>query len=150
MGRKTKITFTRYKSNQIPIDASIPQGSHLSLILFLFYISKLLEDLLQLNSNLLIFRFIDNINIIIQGLSAYSNCLQLELAYDKCITQAKRYRVAFSLEKYKLIYFIRKQQNLSRDLASTVRINTYEIYLEAKLKVLGVLINPKLSQKAHI
>jgi len=26
-----------------------------------------------------------------------------------------------------------------------VRINTYEIYLEAKLKVLGVLVDPKLS-----
>ena len=87
----------------------------------------------------------DNINIIAWGLSAYSNCLWLELAYDKCITWAKRYRVAFSLEKYKLIYFTRKWRNPSRDLASTVRINAHEIYPEAKLKVLGVLVDLKLS-----
>ena len=87
----------------------------------------------------------DDTNIVAWGLSAHSNCLRLELAYDKCIAWAKRYGVAFSLEKYKLIYFIRKQQNPSRDLASMVRINAHEIYLEAKLKVLGVLIDPKLS-----
>ena len=87
----------------------------------------------------------DDTNIIAWGPSAHSNCLQLELAHDKCITWAKRYRVAFSLEKYKLIYFIRKQQNPSGDLASTVRINAHEIYLEAKLKVLGVLVDLKLS-----
>ena len=40
---------------------------------------------------------------------------------------------------------MRKQQDLSGDLASTVRINAYEIYLEAKLKVLGVLVDLKLS-----
>ena len=68
------------------MDASIPQGSYLSLILFLFYISKLLEDLLQLSSNLLVFRFVDDTNIIAWGPSAHSNCLRLELAYDKCIT----------------------------------------------------------------
>jgi len=85
-GRKTKITFAGYESDWIPTDAGIPQGSHLSLILFLFYISELLEDLLQLNGDLLAFRFIDNINIIAWGLSAHSNCLRLELAYDKCIT----------------------------------------------------------------
>ena len=94
---------------------------------------------------MLTFRFIDNINIIAWGPSAHSNCLQLELAHDKYITWVKRYRVAFSLEKYKLIYFTRKWQDPSRDLASTVRINTHEIHLEAKLKVLGVLVDLKLS-----
>ena len=39
---------------------------------------------------------------------------------------------------------MRKWQNLSRDLVSTVRINAYEIHLEAKLKVLGVLVDLKL------
>ena len=63
-GRKTKITFAGYESDWIPTDAGIPQGSHLSLILFLFYISELLEDLLQLDGDLLAFRFVDNINII--------------------------------------------------------------------------------------
>jgi len=107
-GRKTKITFARYESDWIPTDAGIPQGSHLSLILFLFYISELLEDLLRLDGDLLAFGFMDDMNIIAWGPSAHSNCLWLELAYDKCITWAKRYGVAFSLEKYKLIHFTRK------------------------------------------
>ena len=57
----------------------------------------------------------------------------------------KRYRVAFSLEKYKLIYFMRKWRDPSGDLVSMVRINAHEIHLEAKLKVLGVLVDLKLS-----
>ena len=63
-GRKTKITFAGYESDWIPTDAGIPQGSHLSLILFLFYISELLEYLLQLSGDLLAFGFVDNTNII--------------------------------------------------------------------------------------
>ena len=89
-------------------------------------------------------------NIVAWGPSAHSNCLRLELAHDKCIAWAKRYGVAFSPEKYKLIHFTRKRRNPSGDLASTVRINAHEIHPEAKLKVLGVLVDPKLSWKAHI
>ena len=149
-GRKTKITFAGYESDWIPTDAGIPQGSHLSPILFLFYISELLEDLLRLDGDSLAFGFVDDTNIVAWGPSAHSNCLRLELAHDKCIAWAKRYGVAFSPEKYKLIHFTRKRRNPSGDLASTVRINAHEIHPEAKLKVLGVLVDPKLSWKAHI
>ena len=42
-GRTTKIVFKGYESEKILIPIGIPQGSPLSLILFLFFISKLLE-----------------------------------------------------------------------------------------------------------
>ncbi|KAI0997922.1 hypothetical protein K3495_g10269, partial [Podosphaera aphanis] len=42
---RTKIRFTGYTSDWIPTEVGIPQGSHLSPILFLLYISELLETL---------------------------------------------------------------------------------------------------------
>jgi hypothetical protein len=44
-GRRTRIAYTGHESDWIETRAGIPQGSPLSPILFLFYISRLLEEL---------------------------------------------------------------------------------------------------------
>ena len=149
-GRKTRLAFDGYESDWIPTDTGIPQGSNLSPILFLFYISKLLEDLLQLDGDMLAFGFVNDMNIVTWGSSASSNCRSLEKAHDRCIAWAKRYGVAFSPEKYQLIHFTKRRRDPGGDLVSTVCIASHEIHPEAKLKVLGVLVDPKLSWKTHI
>ena len=63
--RRTRIAFAGYQSDWIYTGKGIPQGSPLSLILFLFYISGLLERYNRLQDNLLRFGFIDNINLIV-------------------------------------------------------------------------------------
>ena len=43
-GRRTQIVYTGYESEWIYTQTGIPQGSPLSPILFLFFISELLEE----------------------------------------------------------------------------------------------------------
>ena len=57
----------------------------------------------------------------------------------------------FAPDKYQLIHFTRKRQHSSRDLASTVRINSYPAEVKEKaMRVLGVWVDPKLQWKEHI
>ena len=63
-GRQTRISFSGYQSNWISTPVGIPQGSPLSPILFLFYISELLETLQSPENDIFGFSFIDNTNLI--------------------------------------------------------------------------------------
>ena len=82
--RTTRITYTGYKSQPITTATSISQGSPLSLILFLFFISELLEAFEQVNNNTFAFGFVDDTNLVTWGPSARDNCTRLEQAHRIC------------------------------------------------------------------
>jgi reverse transcriptase-like protein len=148
--RKTKICFTGHESPWIRTDAGVPQGSPLSPILFLFYISELLESLQYPNSDTLTFGFVDDTNLVTWGPSAQDNCRRLDEAHSRCLAWAKRYGVTFSPEKYQLIHFTRKRNNADGDLASAVKIEEHTVKPAAKLKILGVWVDPKLQWKEQV
>ena len=66
IGRTTKIVIKGYKSELILIPTGILQGLPLLLILFLFFISKLLE-IFDNSKDIIALGFINDINLIIQG-----------------------------------------------------------------------------------
>ena len=106
-GRQTQIVYTGYESEWIYTQTGIPQGSPLSPILFLFFISELLEEFQQVNSNTLGFGFVDNTNLIMWGDTAQDNCRRLTDAHDRCIAWAKRHGAVFAPDKYQLMHFTR-------------------------------------------
>jgi hypothetical protein len=65
--------------------ASVPQGSLLSPILFIFYNLGLLESLNLLDLYLSILGFVDDVNLLIYRKSTLENYTTLELAHDKCL-----------------------------------------------------------------
>ena len=79
--RRTRIAYTGFESDWIKTETGIPQGSPLSPILFLFFISELLERFQDPKTDILEFGFVDNINLIIWGGSAEKNCRRLTAAY---------------------------------------------------------------------
>ena len=148
--RRTRLTFSGFESAWFPMKTGIPQGSPLSPILFLLFIAELLESLQQPTDKTLGFGFVDDTNLIAWGSSARDNCRRLDAAHAKCVAWAKRYGAKFAPDKYQLIHFTRKRRDPSGDLASSIRVNGHEVKPEAKLRILGVHVDPKLNWKEHI
>jgi hypothetical protein len=151
-GRRTRITFAGYQGPWIPIQSGIPQGSPLSPILFIFFISELLEAFEEPGQDdVLGFGFIDDTSLVAWGDSAWDNCRRLTTAHDRCVAWAKRYGARFAPEKYQLMHFTRRRRHSSEDLANTIQINGTETELCAtSLRILGVWVDPKLQWREQV
>ena len=148
--RRTQLAFPGYSGGWRRISIGIPQGSPLSPILFLFFISELLEHFQQVNQDTLGFGFVDDTNLVAWGDSAADNCRRLTAAHDRCIAWAKRHGARFSPEKYALMHFTRRRRDPDGDLASTVTVGGRGVEVEkTKLRVLGVWVDPRMSWQAH-
>jgi exonuclease III len=148
-GRRTSFAFNDSRSDWYKTATGIPQGSTLSPILFLFFISELLEEFQEVDKGLLGFGFVDDTTLIAWGRSATENCRRLTEAHDKCISWARRYGARFAPDKYQLIHFTKKKK-VSEDLLATVEIGNEKAELVRELRVLGVWLDPKLSWTTHI
>ena len=150
-GRRTRVAFDGYESEWVQTNSGIPQGSPISPILFLFFISELLEGIQSVEEKQLGVGFVDDINIITWGDSAQENCKRLEEAHGKCMDWSRRHGSKFAPDKYKLIHFTRRRRDPNGDLASAIKIKGFseEIKPETKLRVLGVWLDPKMNWKEH-
>ena len=149
--RRTRVTYPGYESHWIQTDSGIPQGSPLSPILFLFFISGLLEKFLDPGSDVLGFGFVDDTNLLTWGDSAEDNCRRLNAAHSQCAAWASEHGAKFAPDKYQLIHFTRRRRHACEDLTSTIQINNHQVQVQDKaIRVLGVWLDPKLTWKEHI
>ena len=146
--RRTKIRFTGYTGDWIKTEVGIPQGSHLSPILFLFYISELIESLQCPDQGYMAFGFVDDTTIVTWSNSARKNCRSLEQAHDKCLAWAKRYGATFAPEKYQLIHFDRKR-GIPRSNEG-IQIEGVTISPKKEIKILGILVDKRLRWGAQV
>ena len=131
-GRRTRLSFSSYESDWFPMVTGIPQGSPLSPILFLLFITELLVGLQCPKDSTLGFSFVDDTNLIAWGDSASDNCHRLEAVHRHCIAWAKCYGAKFAPDKYQLIHFTKHRWDPSGDLTSTVQIDSHCTLLNQK------------------
>jgi len=146
----TRIVFLGFKSDWIHTSSEIPQGSSLSPILFLFFISELLVTFERSEGETMTFGFVNDTNLVTWEISAQANCHRLESAHSWCIAWAKWHETRFAPDKYQLIHFTRRQRNLNGDLMSTVRFNDQEVSMKTTIQVLDIQVDSKLRWKKHV
>ena len=95
---------------------------------------ELLKHFKKIKNNTLSFRFVDNTNLVTWGGSTADNYRKLTAAHNRCIVWAKKHNTQFILNKYALIYFIRKKRDPYGDLASTVNIEGWGVEIK-KIKL---------------
>ena len=112
----TTLVFDDSEFSSILIHCGVPQGFPLSPILFLFHISELHETVHSPTTGVSALGFADDTNLLAFGHSLKSNLLKLKNTYLKCLSWATRHGIVFSPEKYKILYFSRRSDNLQLKL----------------------------------
>jgi Reverse transcriptase (RNA-dependent DNA polymerase) len=115
--RKVKVRVTGYTQPLSTVHIGIPQGSPLSLILYLFYNADLLESLENKGLCTSAAGFVDDVNILTYGLSIRRNCEVLKRIHLACETWAKRHGSRFNPQKYNLIHFTRRPRSFNMDVS---------------------------------
>ena len=144
--RTTSLVFDDLESPSFHIPCGVPQGSPLSPILFLFYISELHEIIHLPSKGVSALGFTDDTNVLAFGVSLKSNVLKLKATHTKCLSWAKVYGMIFSPEKYELLHFSRRR---SDDLQLSLRLGKLVIKPKEEVRVLGVFLDFKLLWNKH-
>jgi hypothetical protein len=130
-----------------PIEfAGIPQGSPLSPILYVYYNADLVEWKIDRNGGAI--GFVDDFNAWIVGSDAEQNTKAIQ---DTIIPHAEQWSrrsgATFEADKTSLIHFTRRP--VLND-PPNLRFSDTEITLSKSVKVLGVILDTKLTMDEHI
>ncbi len=102
--RTTIVKTNKYSTNLVHISTGIPQGSSLSLILYLFYNKDLLEIWSSSSHQITAGDFIDDTVLLSTCPSIAENCQKLKKTHQLCVDWAKKHTPKFDLSKYQLVF----------------------------------------------
>ena len=142
----TTLVFDDSESSAIRIHCGVPQGSPLSSILFLFYISELHETVHSPSTGVSALGFADDTNLLAFGHSLKSNLLKLKNTHFKYLSWAARHGIVFSPEKYEILHFSRRR---SDNLQLKLRLETVILRPKEEVRVLRVYLDAKLHWHKH-
>lgn len=143
------------------VNVGIPQGSTLSPILFLFFASPILTRLSSshlLAPNCVALAYVDDTYLLAVSKSHEDNCRILEYAHGVIIDWANESGVTFEPKKYAVVHFLdpntRKglgSSNLSKFKALRPQIRGLTVAsVKSILRILGVIVDYRLSWKSHV
>ena len=145
--RTTTLVIQGQETERFNIDFGVPQGSTLSIILFLLYASELLEICNQPKKGISAIGFADDTHILSYGTSTESNCRSLEIVHDQCMLWAKRHGMTFAPQKYELTHFSKARTKFN--LQASARFQGIDKQPDTKVRVLGVWLDSKLRWTEH-
>ena len=142
--RKQKVCIGNHLSDSLSISHGVPQGSVLGPFLFLLYINDLPSATKVLSPHL----FADDITLFY----SHSNISKLEENINTELEKISQWLIAnkLSLNTSKSNYLIFSPNNKKSNKKIKIKINNTEIDEARVVKYLGVLIDNKLSSKAHV
>ena len=144
--RQIQLAFDGEKYRKVQIKTGIPQGSPVSPILFLIYISFLFKNEAD-NIYIKFLSYLDDIAIITSGESAQENCQILKATALNLMQWGKENTIDFDSEKTELIHF---QNKRDPEVAELQLNESLTIKPKNDVKWLGIWFNRKLNFKNHV
>ncbi|KAL6914938.1 hypothetical protein FSST1_012698 [Fusarium sambucinum] len=153
--RRTYLKLPRSQSQEFHVNIGIPQGSPLSPILFLFFTAPLLD---RINRNP--YRsaknrpvaYVDDTYLVVVSKSYKDNCIALAEAHKEIMAWSAETGITFSPKKYNLMHFKCPSDTGPdpTDLPDIPGLKNNPACLKTKVKVLGVVIDNKLTWEHHV
>ena len=127
------------------LQAGLPQGSPLSLILFLFFNADLVQYKIDANGGSVV--FVDDYTAWVTGPSAEANRAGIQAIINRALDWERRSSTQFEGDKTSIVHFTRNKDRSSEALF-TIKGDT--VKLTENAKILGVVMDCELCYKQHI
>jgi ribonuclease HI len=143
-GRSTKLKLEEYTAPSKPIQTGIPQGSPMSLGLYLFYNADLIEACKTENTEAV--GYVDDASILAIGPTSQHNCKTLKKIHRKAEQWAKQHGSQFAPKKYELVHFTRDPKI---SITHALRLPHATIEASPSCRYLGVQMDSRLRWDYH-
>ena len=148
--RMASLSFHKDTERMSGIDTGIPQGSPVSPILFLIYISPLFTLMEKEHPEVTCPSYIDDICLLVEGDTPEQNATKLEEAVATCFSWGADNAVAFDDPKSELMHFYKARKEIKNPYVSVVLPNGTNIEPSDVQRWLGFWLDWKLTWKFHI
>lgn len=149
---KVQLVIDGHQGLEHPINSGVPQGSPVSPILFVIYISGVFQAIETAVPGVRALSFADDIGLIALGSSVDLVCRQLQQAGEAAISWGQTNTVQFDAEKTEATLFTRKQGWALRDQVRRARISIggHQIsFNQEATHWLGIWLDTGLTLKTH-
>ena len=143
--RTTAVVLPEFAGRAESVLTGIPQGSPLSLTLYLFYNADLLEQCA--NDKVSTLGYVDDVSLLAVGDTPQHNTQALKIAHQKAHSWAKKHGSVFAVPKYTLVHFARSPWVNTKH---PLRLPDITILPESSCRYLGLHIDNRLTWKDHI
>ncbi|GBO20397.1 putative RNA-directed DNA polymerase from transposon X-element [Araneus ventricosus] len=142
--RTFRVRVGNFYSNHFIQAEGVPQGSVLSVTLFILHLSQILNDLTSSVRGSL---YVDDLQISCQGSNMHLIERQLQNAVNKLIAWCDNNGHTISAEKSRCVHFCRKR---NMHLDPNIRIRNSPIPVVNEIRFLGVIFDRKLTFLPHV
>ncbi|KPM42380.1 hypothetical protein AK830_g4172 [Neonectria ditissima] len=143
--RTARLRFDGQISDPIEVQAGVPQGSPLSPILFILFVSSLYEALKRAPGTLVV-GFADDTNILAFGRNTEETRARLETAWEICDNWARTNGMTWEPDKAVLMHFTRKRAPDQ----TRIQLGDLTITPKESCRFLGLFLHRKLLWGPHI
>lgn len=145
--RTNRLRLQDFLSDEFEIEDGLPQGSPLSVILYILYNSSLLINTdVSLQADKISLGFIDDVTHLVANHDIDMNILELEEEGDRSLEWGRTHGAIFDQKKAQLMHFTHKKHKNPH-----LEFGTQIIQAQTKeLRWLGLWLDPKLTYGPHI
>lgn len=145
--RTTNLCLQDYLSDQFSIENGLPQGSPLSVILYLLYNSPLLiPNNLEPKANEISIAFIDDVTHLVAYKDPNTLVNRIEHHCQRSLDWGDRYGAIFDKKKANLMYFTNK----TNFTPPPIKFGEFHLQPQTQIRWLGFWLDPKLKFRHHI
>ena len=142
--RTCRLTFQGSPHTFAPVSVGVPQGSPISLLLFVIYVSSLHLEI----PRLLIISYVDNFAVTVASPSYRTNVRLLQKSFSSLKRKASPINISFSVPKTELIHWRTTRRNES-PCSLLVQLEDQLFYPQTRLKWLGFIFTPFFDPRSH-